>query len=321
MAIRIIVKRILLGLLFLLSSFCYSTPLRKLTVSLDSVLNPNHAPLIIAKQQHYFEQMGLDVHFIGPFDQINSALLIANKKADVGIATELDFMKQIDQGLPIIHFGTLIDKPLLCFVALQDSGIQSITDLKGKQIGSMNNTLSHAMLKAVMEKQGLTENDVQVINIHNSLSQALLSHKIDVINGMTRNFDIPNLERNGKELTVFFPEEYGAPNYSELIFITHTNNAHDNRLLPFLLAVKKAVAYLDQHPKEAWQDFIKMYPNADNTMNKEAWFATIPYFAEDPLMVDFKEWENFTTLLLQNRLIRKKYDVSTDTVSLNRNIE
>lgn len=281
------------------------TPFQKLTVILDWFPNPDHAPLIIAKQQGFFKQQGLDVELIGPANPADPAKLVAAGKADLGISYEPEYMEYVDQGLPLIRVGTLIDKPLDCIVALEESGIKTFADLKGKRIGSGSSGLSSLMLKVLLNKQGLSDKDVEVINIRYNLTQALLSHKVDAVSGMMRNYEVPELEAKGKKVVVFFPEDNGIKNYSVLIFIANTANVHDKRFPRFLLALKKAVRYLDEHPKLAWQQFIKEYPEANNSVNHDAWFATMPYFAEDPADFDRKEWLQFAEFMQQNHMIKK----------------
>lgn len=312
-------KKIILLLLSIFASVSFATEprSRQLTVILDAFLNPNHAPLVIAEQQGFFKEQGLNVDLIGPADPMDPPKWVASGKADIGITYEPQLMKQIDQGLPLIRIGTLIDKPLHCLVTLKDSGIKTFADLKGKYIGSNTDELPIIMLKVMLAKQSLTDKkNVELINVRNNLTQALLSKKVDAVTGLMRNFEVPQLESNGHKITVFFPEEHGIPNYSELVFVVNTTHVYDDRLPRFLTAVKKAVAYLDTHPRETWQEFTKQYPAANNEVNREAWFATIPYFAEDPANFDREEWEHFARFMQQHRLIRKIQPVARYAVAL-----
>ena len=230
-------KLLIFSLLALCISYCFAAkPMaspEKLTVMLDWFPNPDHAPLIVAQQQGFFKEQGLDVELIGPADPNDPPKLVAAQKADIGITYQPQFMEQVDQGLPLIRIGTLIDKPLNCLVVLNDSGIKTLADLKGKDIGSTNGGLSSIMLKVMLAKQGLGEKDVNTINVKYNLTQALLSHKVDAVTGMMRNFEVPMLEQTGHKVSAFFPEEYGIPNYSELIFITNIANKNDKRFPRF----------------------------------------------------------------------------------------
>lgn len=304
-------KKLIASLLFIFASvsFAGSQP-QKLTVILDWYPNPDHAPLIIAQQQGYFKEHGLDVELIGPTDPNDPPKLVSAGKADIGITYEPEFMQQVDAGLPLIRIGTLIDKPLNSLIALQGNGIKSLADLKGKRIGSSSGGLSSVMLKVMLSQSGLTEKDVDITNVRYNLTQALLSRKVDAVTGIMRNVEIPMIEANDKKVVTFFPEDHGVPNYSELVFIANTKNLHDNRYPRFLQAVKKAVRYLDEHPQLSWEAYAKQYPESNNKVNQEMWFATMPYFSEDPASFNREEWHEFAEFMHKNDMIKKVQDAT-----------
>jgi putative hydroxymethylpyrimidine transport system substrate-binding protein len=309
-------KIILFTLSILLSINVAAETPQKLTVLLDWFPNPDHAPLIIAQQQGFFKEQGLDVELIGPADPTDPPKFVAAGKADIGISYEPEFMEQVDQGLPLVRIGTLIDKPLSSLVVLKTSGIQSLADLKGKRIGSSTSGLSSIMLKVMLAKAGLSEKEVELTNVRYNLTQALLSHRVDAVTGVMRNYEVPILESNDQHVVSFFPEENGIPVYSELVFIANTKTLQDNRYPRFLAAVKKAVRYLDEHPQQTWLDFAKQYPESNNVVNREAWFATMPYFAEDPASFDRKEWLQFANFMQSNQMIKKVQPISKYAVIL-----
>lgn len=311
-------KTIALLLLSFVSMSIIAAPTKpeKLTVILDWYPNPDHAPLVIAQQLGYFKEQGLDVTLISPADPNDPPKLIAASKADIGITYEPEFMQQVDQGLPLISIGTLIDKPLNCLVMLKNGKIKSISELKGKTIATTSSGLASILLKRMLEMNGLSEKDVTLVNVRYNLMQALLSHQVDAVNGLNRNIEVPTLESNNHQVSAFFPEDYGIPNYSELIFITNQTRVNDPRLPRFLTAIKKAVAWLDTHPKEAWQLFIKRYPETNTATNREAWFTTLPYFAEEPGDVNEKEWRQFAVFMQQNKLISETKPVSRYAVEV-----
>jgi putative hydroxymethylpyrimidine transport system substrate-binding protein len=277
----------------------------KLSVLLDWFPNPDHAPLIIAQQQGYFKEQGLDVELIGPADPSEPPKLVAAGKADIAITYEPEYMQQVDAGLPLICIGTLIDRPLNALIALKGNNIKTLADLKGKRIGSGSGGLSSMMLKVMLSKSGLSDKDVEITNVRYNLTQALLSHKVDAVTGIMRNYEVPIIESNKQKIVSFFPEDHGVPNYSELVFVANTQNTHDKRFPRFLSAIKKAVRYLDQHPQVSWQAFAKQYPESNNAVNHDAWLATMPYFAEDPAQFDKKEWRQFAGFMQENQLIKK----------------
>lgn len=306
-------KRLIMTLVLALSTsnvFAGDATTEKLTVALDTKLNPDHALLIVAKQQGFFKERGLDVELITPAHNSSSTEMAANGKADVGVTYQSDLTRQVDEGKNLIRVGTLIDRPLDCIATLQSSGIESIADLRGKRIGVTKNDLSRVTLNAMLRSAGLTEKDVKIVPLNHDLSTALVTHKVDAVAGMARNVDVPQLERKGHRIATFFPEENGIPNYSVLVLVTSEANTKDARLPRFLGALREAVDYLDEHPKQAWQAFIKDHPQANNKLNHDMWFATLPYFAEDPAIFDHDEWKHFAEFMQNNEMIKMAQPVT-----------
>ncbi|NNE37732.1 MAG: ABC transporter substrate-binding protein, partial [Gammaproteobacteria bacterium] len=61
-------------------------------------------------------------------------------------------------------------------------GIDSVTDLKGKKVGVEIGFVSHLMLLNALEKNGLTESDVELVNVPtNETPQVLASGDVDAI--------------------------------------------------------------------------------------------------------------------------------------------
>ncbi len=77
-------------------------------------------------------------------------------------------------------------KPLYLAVA-KDSGIKSIKDLKGRKIALQRGTNGHLAAIKVLEAHGLTERDVQVVNLDSAGTVAALTSKdIDAAFGDTQ---------------------------------------------------------------------------------------------------------------------------------------
>lgn len=287
--------------LFFISYPCVAS--EKLIVMLDWFPNPNHAPLFIAEEKGFFLDAGLDVELIGPSNPADPAKFVAAEKADIAITYQPQLIEQVDQGLPLIRMGTLIDKPLDCLVVLDNSSIKKITDLNHKRVGYSSGSLHSLALKTMLEKNGLTLKDVEHINVQFDLTQALLSKKIDAATGMMRNVEPIQMKLAGHPARLFFPEEQGVPTYSELIFIANTKNMHDKKILRFLQAVKKGTHYLKTQPNESWKLFIKHHPELNDELNHQIWLATIPYFVDEPAQFNSQAWENFIKFMHQDKTL------------------
>lgn len=300
-------KKIFLAIFVLLNllASCLAAESQKLIVLLDWFANPNHAPLFVAQEQGYFKQQGLDVELIGPADPSDPPKLVAAGKADIAITYQPQFMEQVEQGLPLIRIGTLVNKPLTCLVVLKNGPIKSIADLKGKHVGYSTGGVTSLSLSVMLKKHGLSLADIKHTNVHYDLTQALLSKNVDAVTGMMRNFELIQLELAGQPGRAFFPEENGVPSYSELILVANKNKLNDQRLNKFLIALQQGIDYLQKHPEESWKAFAKSHPEINDELNKRAWIATLPYFSKHPKEFDKKSWLLFAEFMKENGLITK----------------
>ncbi len=102
----------------------------KLTLILDWYVNPDHAPIIIAQQNGYFRDAGLEVEIIAPADPTEPPKLVAAGKADLALSYQPQLHLQVHEGLPLVRVGTLISTPLNCLMVDANGPVKSLADLK-----------------------------------------------------------------------------------------------------------------------------------------------------------------------------------------------
>jgi putative hydroxymethylpyrimidine transport system substrate-binding protein len=275
---------------------------KQLTVVLDWFVNPDHAPLMVADQQGFYRDQGLQITFVAPADPSDPVKLLAAGKADIAVTYLPQFLLQQKQGLPLAELGVLVAMPLDCLMVLRDGPIKTIKDLKGKRVGYSMGGTGEIMLKTMLQANGLKLQDVQLINVHYSLSQALLLGNVDAVVGVMRNFEPIEIELVGKATCLFYPEENGMPLYDELIFVVNQKNLNDPAFAKFLLATRQGTIYLINHPEESWQKFAKNHPELNNKLNHRVWVATLPRFALRPELIDKNGnqiFENFLTKMVR----------------------
>ncbi len=288
----------------------------KFTVLLDWYVNPDHGPLYVAQARGYFEKAGLDVELIAPANPNDPPKLVAAKKADVAISYQPQLHLQIDQGLPLVRIGTLVATPLNCIVVLDDSDIKQIRDLKGRKIGYSVAGFEDVLLASVLEANGLSIEDVSLVNVNFSLSPALMSKQVDAVIGAYRNFEINQLDIHGVPGRAFYLEEEGIPAYDELIIATHVDNVSDARMRRFIDALERGVQFMINHQEQAWEDFIAHDRQLDNELNRRAWRDTLPRFALRPGALDQSRYRKFAEFLMERDMIKSIPPLSEYAVEL-----
>ncbi len=283
----------------------------KLTVLLDWYVNPDHAPLIIAKEKGFFDAHGLDVELVPPADPSAPPRLVAAGQADIAVSYQPNLYLSVKEGLPLARIGTLVSTPLTALVVLKDGPVKSIADLKGKMVGYSVAGFEDALLGTMLASAGLQPGDVTMINVNFALSPALVSGKVDAVIGAYRNFELTQIRLEGKEGRAFFPEEHGVPVFDELIYVAHKDKLADPRLKRFLAAVEDATIYVLNHPDEAWGIFVEANPKLDDELNRTAWTDTLRRFAHAPAALDSERYARFGEFMKSHKLIDTVEPVST----------
>ena len=275
----------------------------KLTVILDWFINPDHAPLYVALEKGYFADRDLEVEFIAPADPNDPPKLVAAGRADLAVSYQPQLHLHVAAGLPLKRVATLVATPLNTLLVLADGPIRTLADLKGRKIGFSVGGFEDALLKAMLEPHGMTLDDVTLINVNFSLSPSLLSGQVDAVIGAYRNFELNQLDIEGRPGRAFYVEEHGVPAYDELILVAHDERLGDPALRRFLDALEAGVGFLINHPEESWELFIRGREELDDELNRRAWADTLPRFALRPAALDRARYARFAAFLESQGLI------------------
>ncbi len=276
----------------------------KMTVLLDWFINPDHAPLIVAKEKGYFKEQGLDVTFIAPANPNDPPKIVAAGKADLAVSYQHQHQMQVDQGLPLVRIATVVATPLNSLVVLADSDIKTIADLKGKTIGYSVGGFETILLQVMLAKEGLQLSDVTLVNVNFSLSPSLFAGKTDAVIGAFRNFELNQMDIEKRPGRAFYVEEYGIPAYDELILVANKERINDPNMRKFVDALEAGVQYLLNHPEESWDLFVKgERAELNDELNKRAWADTLPRFALRPGALDKNRYNRFAKFLLEQKMV------------------
>ncbi len=288
----------------------------KLTLMLDWFINPDHAPLFVAQENGYFAEAGLEVELIAPADPNDPPKLVAAGRADLAVSYQPQLHIQVAEGLPLVRIATLVATPLNTLLVLADGPVQSIADLEGRTVGYSVGGFEDALLGAMLQRHGLSVDDVTLVNVNFSLSPSLISGQVDAVIGAYRNFELNQMDIEGRPGRAFYIEEEGVPPYDELIVVANTGRRDDPALRRFVDALERGVQFLINHPDESWRLFLRGREELDDELNKRAWRDTLPRFALRPAALDSARYERFATFLQAQGLIPEALPASAYAVEL-----
>lgn len=287
-----------------LSLASFSAAAEKVTLMLDWFVNPNHGPIVLAQEKGWFAEQGLEVDIQEPADPSIPDKLVAAGKIDMAVSYQSTLISSTAAGLPVVRSATLISGPLNSLIVLDKSGIKSLADLEGKQIGVAIGGNEDATIGTMLASANVGMDKVKIINVGWALSSSLASGKVDAIWGGLRNFELNQLELEGYKATAFYPEEHSVPPYDELIFVANKHKYNPETIEKFNNAIEKATVYLINHPEKAWQEFVAYSPDTlDNELNRNAWEDTLTRFALRPGAVELKRYDEYAEFMKQHNII------------------
>ncbi|WP_282153603.1 ABC transporter substrate-binding protein [Ruegeria atlantica] len=288
----------------------------KMTVLLDWFVNPDHGPIIVAQENGYFADEGLEIEIVPPADPSAPPRLVAAGQADLAVSYQPQLHLQIHEGLPLKRVGTLVATPLNCLLVLQDGPIKTLADLKGKKIGFSVAGVEEAVLGAMLNAHDVALDDIEMVNVNFSLSPSLMTGQVDAVIGAFRNFELNQMDIEGVAGRCFYIEEEGVPSYDELIYVANPDTMDADKVARFLAATEKATQFIVNNPEKSWEIFAATSPELQDELNARAWVDTLPRFALRPAGFDAGRYARFEAFLKDSGMIDSINPVSDISVDV-----
>ncbi len=116
----------------------------------------------------------------------------------------------------------------------------------------------------------------------------------------------PELELEGVPGDYFALNEYGVPDYYELVVITNDAFLAKNRgaVARFVQALQDAIAFTRAEPKKALALYFKANPEVRKKLDRRAFELVRPYFATTQVQLQAK-WADFVRFSVDKGLIAK----------------
>ena len=307
----------LVGLLALASAACGGGDPDQVsvTLALDWYPNSNHLGLYIAEEKGYFADENLIVDMYTPVDPSTVLQTVGAGSDDFGISYQPDVLLARAQGVPVVSIAGMVQHPLNSVVALQSSGITRPSDLKGKKVGYPGIPTNEPLLDTMLKFDGLNGlEDVELINVGFDLAPALISGTVDAVVGAYWTHETILLENQGYPVTVLKMDEWGVPDYYELVIVASEEKlAQDPDVVArFLRAVRRGYQDAIADPQAGVDILLRgtrgevdeaiERPGAD--LLKPVWKTATADFGEQ----DASRWKSFSDWMLENGLLTEELD-------------
>lgn len=162
-----------------------SSDVDKIRLGLEWFLNPDHLPLIVAKQHGIFDDFGLDVDLVEPADHWEAEEEILAGRLDVAVTEPLHLAQDAAKGKPVLGFSRFLHTDGGVMYDKSRSGIARPSDMCGKTISYPGSPGpgGPAIVQTMVEADGKTDCDIGSYGKYNGgfyHTDAIESGKADV---------------------------------------------------------------------------------------------------------------------------------------------
>jgi putative hydroxymethylpyrimidine transport system substrate-binding protein len=278
------------------------------TVALDFVPNPVHAPIYEAARDGRDAAHGIKLAIRKPGSGPDSLKLVASGKVDLGVVDIHDLAIAREQGTDLVGVAALVGRPLAALVA--QPGIARPRDLEGRTVGVSGLPSDPAFVQAIVGDDGGDASKVKQVTIGFAAVSRLLTKRVDAVPAFW-NAEGVALKRKGLAVKEFRVEDYGAPPYPEVVLMTSraTLDAHRDRIEHALAAIADGLKATREHPGDAVSVIAKAAETDDTGLVRAQLDAVLPAFAPG-LKLDrgvLDRWADFDARI---GLVKRRPDVA-----------
>jgi putative hydroxymethylpyrimidine transport system substrate-binding protein len=282
----------------------------RLALALDFYVNPDHAGIYTALDRGYFDEAGLEVEPHVPSDPSAPIRQVAAGRADLAVSYEPEVLLAQDQGLPVIAVAALVSRPLTSLISLPEAGIRNVADLQGKTIATAGIPYQADYLEAILDREGLSLDDVTQKDVGLNLLPAVLSGSADAILGGFLNVEGVDLEERGLDPRVVPVDQLGIPTYDELVLVASSDRVADDpeAIRLFIAALERGTRAAVRDPAGATEAILAAGDGLEPKLTRAEIDRTLPLLLPEKASEPFghmnaREWEEFAGFFADRGLI------------------
>lgn len=227
--------------------------LKYVELTLEGFADPDNVGVLMADQQDYFSDAGLNVRVVSPVVTDNVPEYVAQDAVDLGLLPMPELVRAREKGMPLVAVGSLVGRPTAAMIWPRKSKIDGVADLEGKTIAVNGLPVEEGFLEIVLEKAGLSLKDVKIKRLGHRLVPALVKKRADAIFGVSGNVEGAELEARGLEPVVTPLQKLGIPPFEDLVVITRRDLLKGNPgwIRALMSAVDRGTAAAIEDPEAA----------------------------------------------------------------------
>jgi putative hydroxymethylpyrimidine transport system substrate-binding protein len=287
----------------------------KVTLALDWYPNANHTGLYVAQDAGYFTEAGLEVEIYVPADPTTVLQTVGAGRDTFGISYHADVLFARAQDVPVKSVAAMVQHPLNCLMFKADAPIERPSDLSGRTVGVTGLPSDDAFLGTILAFDGLSLDDIEVVNVGYDLLPAVLSDQADAVLGAYWTHETILAEQQGLSVRYLRVEEWGVPDYYELVLVSGDDVASGTPdvVSGLLGALQRGYTDAIADPAAALELLYAQNPDLDPAVEEEGLGLLAPLWTDNGTVAfgtqTPERWDAFGTWLKEQGLLAAETDI------------
>ena len=290
-------------IVFLITAAVCAAEADQVNLPCGYVPNVQFAPLYVGLEKGFFSEENIDLTLDHSMETDVVALVGAGR-LPFGICSGEQVLLGREQGLPLVYITNWYQNYPVGILALKESGIETMQDLKGKRVGiPMLSGASYIGLEAMLGLAGMKDSDIKLESVGYAQAELLVTGKIDAAVVYTINEPV-QLRELGYETVLF-----SAADMTKMVGNGMVSNEKMIKENPDLVgrmvrAFVKSIRWTKENPEEAFEickKYVDGLADAENPeLQMQVLLATADYFDAGPLGYGFSDpeaWDNMADVM------------------------
>ena len=222
---------------------------------------------IVAAHNGYFAEEGLSLNITPGGPNVDGVASVASGAANLGsISSSPSLMLARSNGIPVKCIAAGYQKHPFTYFSHKRNPVRKPADLVGKKVATQGT--ARILLRALLAKNGIDENDVEVIVMGSDMA-ALMTGQVDVVTGWSTNVKALEVVGDARvDLTLW---DAGIQLYANPFYVTdETLKNHRDKVEGMVRAIARGWGWVHDNPIRAVEILVEKYPNLDLESNKKA---------------------------------------------------
>jgi ABC-type nitrate/sulfonate/bicarbonate transport system substrate-binding protein len=300
---------IIIAVTLILSSFLYLNLTKPYDGEIESITvaySPFESVTLfwIAENQNFFSHNGLNVTSQMHATGAGALDGVLSGEADIVVGTtEFPFASRVLNQARISTIASMSKSEFIYLVGRVDRGINDVSDLKGKTIGTTRGSIAHFYLGRFLELNSLSFQDVAFVDLKTPTEwvDAVVNGSIDAV--VTAQPYVEMAKEGLGANAIVWSIQSNQPLYSQVISTDEWITGHPELCNRFLKSLYQAEAFVINHPAEA-KEIVKNQMNFSDSYVETVWHQNQFSLSLDQSLILAMEGE--ARWLISNKLTNSK---------------